>query len=54
MDGPPEMVDGMVMKVMTSCSLRRPREKDPAAGRTPPGAGSKKRFEIKAWLRGGG
>src|SRR5260221_5778701 len=22
MDGPPEMVDGMVIKVMTSCSLR--------------------------------
>src|SRR5690348_6991879 len=22
MEGPPEMVDGMVMKVMTSCSLR--------------------------------
>src|SRR5690242_13360726 len=22
MDGPPEIVDGMVMKVMTSCSLR--------------------------------
>src|SRR6185295_9517492 len=22
MDGPPEMVEGMVMKVMTSCSLR--------------------------------
>ena len=22
MDGPPEMVDGMVMNVMTSCSLR--------------------------------
>src|SRR5688572_10473526 len=25
MDGPPEMVDGMVMKVMTSCSLRPAR-----------------------------
>ena len=24
-DGPPEMVDGIVMKVMTSCSLRPAR-----------------------------
>ena len=29
MDGPPEIVDGIVMNVMTSCSLRpgQPREK---------------------------